>query len=468
MNKVNHLFKSSLLFLLNLLLISCGRDKNKQPNYLILLADDLGYGDLHCYGNDTIVTPNLDRLATNGVMLSSYYATAPVCSPSRAGLLTGRIPSRTGIYEWISYKSPVHLKSSEVTIATHLKKYGYQTALFGKWHLNGMFNSPEQPQPDDHGFDYWFATQNNAYPTHKDPKNFVLNGNAEGVIKGYSCQIVAGKTLDWLKNNRDEKKPFFVFAAFHEPHEPVESPDSIIKRYYSNIKDKDKAEYFANVTNLDFAVGRLMDYLESSGLIENTMVFFSSDHGPETLDRYPSASRSYGSPGILRGMKLHLTEGGIRVPGIFRYDGVFEKGTKNDAVVSGLDLFSLVCRLSDVDMPQVKLDGEDVLPILAGEKQNRDNPVFWHYYSAPGYQVAMRDGNFKILGILGKTPEKPGYAFDVAEMEMIKNNRIVDYTMFNIEENPSEADSLQLEINGRLSSKLDSIFQDVVGEGEIW
>ncbi|MFW6326810.1 MAG: sulfatase-like hydrolase/transferase [Bacteroidota bacterium] len=179
----------------------------------MLLADDLGYGDLHCYGNDTIMTPNLDRLATNGVMFSSYYATAPVCSPSRAGLLTGRIPSRIGIYEWISHESPVHLKSTEVTIATHLKKSGYQTAFFGKWHLNGKFNSPEQPQPGDHGFDYWFATQNNAYPTHKDPENFVLNGEPTGVIKGYSCQIVANKTLDWLQNNRDEVKPFLIFVA---------------------------------------------------------------------------------------------------------------------------------------------------------------------------------------------------------------------------------------------------------------
>ena len=149
--------------------------KDPRPNFVVILCDDLGYGDLGCFGNRTIRTPNLDQLAKEGILLRSCYASAPVCSPSRAGMLTGRTPYRSGIYDWIPAGSPMHLPEEEVTVATLLRLNGYSTCHVGKWHCNGKFNSDEQPQPSDHGFDHWFATQNNAAPTHKNPKNFVRN-----------------------------------------------------------------------------------------------------------------------------------------------------------------------------------------------------------------------------------------------------------------------------------------------------
>ncbi len=156
--------------------------EQSRPNFVVVLADDLGYGDLGCYGNDALHTPNIDRLAEEGLRLTSCYAAAANCSPARAGLLTGRTPYRAGIYNWIPTLSPMHLRRREITVATLLRREGYQTVQTGKWHLNGRFNLPGQPQPSDHGFDHWFATQNNALPNHHDPYNFVRNGVPVGPL----------------------------------------------------------------------------------------------------------------------------------------------------------------------------------------------------------------------------------------------------------------------------------------------
>ncbi len=157
----------------------------KQPDIVIVLTDDLGYGDLSCFGHPNIKTPNLDRFATQGIRFTDCYAAAPVCSPSRCGLLTGRTPTRLGVYDWIPEKSPMHLQRSEQTFAKLLQQTGYATAHIGKWHCNGLFNSPAQPQPNDHGFDHWVATQNNSLPSHKDPVNFVRNGQPVGPLAGF-------------------------------------------------------------------------------------------------------------------------------------------------------------------------------------------------------------------------------------------------------------------------------------------
>ncbi len=158
-----------------------------RPNIVLVLADDLGYGDLACYGAKDVQTPNLDRFAAEGLRLTSCYAGHANCSPSRTALMTGRTPTRVGVRNWIPQDSPVHLRRSEITIATLLKRAGYATCHVGKWHLNGEFNKPTQPQPGDHGFDHWFSTQNNAVPNHRNPDNFVRNGKPVGKLEGYSA-----------------------------------------------------------------------------------------------------------------------------------------------------------------------------------------------------------------------------------------------------------------------------------------
>ena len=161
------------------------------PNFIVFLTDDQGWGDLGCYGHPVIQSPNLDRFASEGIRLTQCYAACSVCSPSRSAILTGRTPYRNGVWRWIPSGSQYHLRASEITIASLLKKQGYQTCHAGKWHLNGKFNSDEQPQPGDHGYDHWLATQHNASPNHLNPENFVRNGQQVGRLEGPSSMIAA-------------------------------------------------------------------------------------------------------------------------------------------------------------------------------------------------------------------------------------------------------------------------------------
>ena len=368
-------------------------------NFVVILCDDLGYGDLGCYAHPHIKTPNLDRLAEQGLRLTDCYAAAPVCSPSRAGMLTGRIPNRAGIFDWIPANSPMHLRSSEVTVAKLLKSAGYQTCHSGKWHCNGKFNSPDQPQPGNHGFDHWFATQNNSHPTHKNPVNFVRNGKRVGPLEGYSSQIIVDEALAWL-GKRDKSKPFLLTVWLHSPHEKIESADTFVEPYLPVATNADQAQYFGNVTQLDHEIGRLLKGLETGGIEDSTLVFFTSDNGPETLLRYPGSDRSHGSPGPLRGMKLHVYEGGLRVPGIVRWPGhVAPKSVSSDPVAS-YDLLPTFCAIAGVTPPAtLKLDGISLLPLLQGRPLPRPTPLYWQYDRAIGgpNRVALRDGDWKLL-----------------------------------------------------------------------
>jgi len=367
-----------------------------RPNILIVLCDDLGYGDLNCYGHPHIKTPNLDKLAIEGMRLTDCYAAAPVCSPARAGMLTGRTPYRCGIYDWIPANSPMHLRRQEQTVASLLRDGGYATCHSGKWHCNGKFNSPEQPQPDDHGFEHWFSTQNNAGPTHHNPKNFVRNGEPVGPLEGYSSELIVREAIDWLGTKWDRAKPFCLFVWFHAPHEPIATAPEFMKMY----EGKKEAIYYGNVTQMDHEFGGLMKTLDEMELRDKTFVMFTSDNGPETLNRYRGSNRSFGSPGPLRGMKLHMYEGGIRVPGIIRWPGRTRPGSVSEEPVNGTDILPSLCEMAGVEVPADRpIDGTSFLPILQGGKLKRKVPLYWRYNSALSkpFTVAMRQGDWKIL-----------------------------------------------------------------------
>ena len=370
----------------------------RKPNFVVVLCDDLGYGDLSAYGHRVIQTPCLDAFAAEGMKLTDCYASAPVCSPSRCGMLTGRTPYRCGVYDWIPAGKPMHLRREEVTVATLLKAAGYATCHVGKWHCNGKFNQPEQPQPNDHGFEYWFSTQNNAHPTHENPDNFVRNGEPVGRLEGYSSTLIVDEAIGWLEKARDRQKPFCLFVWFHSPHEPVATADRFMAMY-PNTATREQAVYFGNVTQTDYEFGRLMKALDAHGLRDDTFVFFTSDNGPETLNRYRGASRSYGSPGPLRGMKLHMYEGGIRVPGIIRYPGKTRPGQVCHEPVNGTDVLPTLCALAGVSVPADRpIDGANIAPIFDGKPVERAVPLYWQYDRALGRpKVAMRQGDWKIL-----------------------------------------------------------------------
>jgi arylsulfatase A len=330
------------------------------------------------------------------VRLTQCYSASAVCSPSRSAILTGRTPHRNGVYTWIAEGSEVHLRTSEIALPKLLRAAGYATCHSGKWHLNGLFNNPAQPQPGDHGYDWWLATQNNAGPSHENPANFVRNGQPAGVMQGYSAPLAAREAIAWLKEKRDATKPFFLAVWTHEPHYPIKS-DPQFKAMYPDLTDDVQREHHANVTQLDYAFGQVIKALDEQGLAENTFVFFTSDNGPEG-DGVKSPGR--GSTGGLRGRKRDLHEGGIRVPGIARWPGRIRPASVCDAPVIGSDLFPTMLALAGAEAPKDRvLDGVNVLPLLTGRaaRVERPQPLYWRLHMAPNAKIAMRVDDWKLL-----------------------------------------------------------------------
>jgi arylsulfatase A len=392
-----------------------GLVRAQQPNVVIFLTDDLGWGDLGCYGHPIIKTPNLDAFAKQGMKLSHCYSASAVCSPSRSAILTGRTPHRNGVFTWIAEGAPLHLRTTEITLPKVLRDAGYTTCHTGKWHLNGLFNQDGQPQPDDHGYDWWLATQNNAAPTHANPVNFVRNGEAVGPQEGYSAPLVAKEAIHWLSEKRDKSKPFFLTVWTHEPHYPIAS-DPEFKALYPEVKDVVQQDYFANVTQMDHAFGQLMRALDEQQLTDHTFVFFSSDNGPEG-DGIKTPGR--GSTGGLRGRKRDLHEGGIRVAGLVRWPKVIPAGGTSDVPVIGSDLFPTALAVAGVSPPTERvLDGANVLPVLRGESESvqRSRPLYWRLRMAPNAKVAMRVDDWKILA----------------------NDSLTEFELYNLKADPTE------------------------------
>lgn len=444
----------------------------RRPNAVIVLCDDLGYGDLGCYGHPAIRTPRLDAFARQGVRFTDCYAAAPVCSPSRAGMLTGRTPDRCGVHDWIPEGNVMHLPRSEHTFAQLLRRAGYATCHSGKWHCNGKFNSPEQPQPGDHGFDHWFSTQNNALPSHENPVNFVRNGAAVGPTRKYSATLIVDEAIEWLRS-LDGRRPFCLFVCFHNPHEPVASAPRFVDAY-PEARKRGEALYYGNVTQMDYEFGRLIEALDAAGHAEDTFVFFTSDNGPETLNRYAGAWRSHGSPGPLRGMKLSLYEGGYRVPGIVRYPGRARAGEVSAEPVCGLDVLPTLCALAGVEVPAGRpIDGANMLDALEGRPVRRDVPLHWHYFNAMGApKASLREGDWKVVGIGGPdTAGRAGGGFTAEQSGAVKSLALERFELYNLRQSSAEATDLSAQEPGRLkelSAKLVRLHDEVRAEAPDW
>ena len=383
-----------------------------RPNVVFILADDLGYGDLASYGHRHIQTPNLDKLADEGIKLTNFYSPSPLCSPSRAGFLTGRTPYRTGIQSWIPEGKDIYLHQQERTIATILKEQNYQTFLAGKWHLNGGLHDLKHAQPNDHGFDKWLALHAFALPNHKNPDNFFEDGKALGEVEGFSAQIAVDKAIDYIEG-RDERKPFFLFLPMAEVHSEIASPDEYNAKYSAftdgeidldNLVDRGPGEYYANVTYMDAQIGRLLEKLNDLNLTENTIVIFTSDNGPVTNDwRRWWEVNMYGETGGLRGRKADLYEGGLRVPCIIRYPNHIVPGSLSDEPTHGYDILPTICSLLDIPAATDRaIDGVDMSPIFDNQSLERKEPLFWAFQTragdAPeGYLYAVRDGKWKMM-----------------------------------------------------------------------
>ncbi|SMP58755.1 Arylsulfatase A [Neorhodopirellula lusitana] len=361
-----------------------------KPNVVIFVADDMGWGDSATYGNPLIQTPNMDKLASQGVKFTQCYSACGVCSPSRSAILTGRTPYRNGVWRHLSGNHEAHLRTSEITFPELLKEKGYETCHVGKWHLlsKQQFSNPDYPQPGDHGYDYWMFTQNNAIPSHKNPNNFVRNGEPVGELEGYSAQLVADEAAHWLKDIHDPKKPFAMTVWVHEPHSPIATDT----RFQALYKGHENSKYMGNITQMDNALGMVMDALDAQGVSDNTLLFFTSDNGP-----VPNFG---GSSGGLRGNKRSQYEGGIRVPGLARWPGHIAPGTTSDVPVIGSDLFATVLDITGIPQPTDRtIDGVSMLPAFSGKPVQRPVPLFWRTHVSGGNErVALRIGDWKIVG----------------------------------------------------------------------
>jgi arylsulfatase A len=441
-------------------------DSSGRPNILIVLADDLGYGDLGCYGGNDLKTPRIDAFAAENLRLTDCYAAHPNCSPSRAGMMTGRTPFRVGIYNWIPMNSPMHVMRSEVTVATLLRNSGYDTCHVGKWHLNGDFNLPTQPQPWDHGFNHWFSTQNNALPNHRNPNNFVRNGKPVGQLTGYSAQLVASEGQEWLRAGRDASKPFFMFACFHEPHEPIASAQQYTDLYPSD--DPGYSAHHGNISQLDAGVGALLDCLDELQLADNTFVFVTSDNGPAITGMHP-----HGSAGPLRDKKGSIYDGGIRVPGIVRWPGHTKRGTTSTEPISGLDVLPTLCELAGTVLPADRiLDGTSMLPALEGKTIARRRPLYWQFNRARAdAKVAIRDGDWKLVASLDTPEPKPSGGIPADEMQLIKTAGLTNLRLYNLRSDIAESTDVSAahtEVFTAMSATMRQLYDEVQTAAPHW
>ncbi|MCC9604066.1 sulfatase-like hydrolase/transferase [Stieleria sp. JC731] len=440
---------------------------NERPNVVMLLADDLGYQDVGCY-DGPVKTPNIDKLAATGVRFETFYSGCAVCSPSRATLLTGRHHIRAGVYSWIHDESQrSHLLLREQTLAEILHDAGYATAHIGKWHLGLPSERFDKPTPDKHGFDYWFATWNNASPSHRNPDNFIRNGTAVGKLEGYSCQLVVDEAINWLNSRSDSPatdssadQPFFLNVWFHEPHAPIAAPDSITKQYG---KERDKAAiYSATIDNTDHAIGRLVEHLDQMGASENTLIIYASDNGSYRDDR----------TGGLRGRKGVNWEGGIRVPGIFNWPAKLQSGVTSEVPAGLVDVLPTVCGLLGLERDaSIHLDGIDLSSVLRGETDHlgRDQPLFWHLQRSRPI-IAIRDGDYSLVA--ERDYEIPtDNMFQESWIPQIRQGGYKNFQLFDLKNDPKQTTNLAAkrpEIVSQLKTKMLEINRSIMADGTDW
>lgn len=386
-------------------------ENQSKPNILVILVDDLGYGDLSTNGGKDIRTPNIDRLFEKGMRFSNFYANSTVCSPTRASLLTGRYPDRAGVSGVIrthETDSWGYLDEKAVTLPQILKSAGYQTAIIGKWHLG--LSSPNKP--NDRGFDYFkgfLGDMMDDYWTHRRHNiNYMRLNGKEIDPKGHATDLFSDWAIDYFNSKKDQKQPFFLYLAYNAPHFPIQPPEEWlekVKKREPGITEK-RAKNVALVEHLDDGIGRVMAALESSGMAKNTIVVFSSDNGGHLL--------SGASNGDLRGGKQDMYEGGIKVPACFVWEGRIRPGSESRNLGLTMDIFPSLCEIAGVKLYH-KIDGISLLPSLMGKDQVTDNRVVYFMRREGGLYgglcyYACRDGQFKLVQ---NTPFEPLQLFNI-------------------------------------------------------
>jgi arylsulfatase A-like enzyme len=437
------LYKIALHIILLVLFVksSTAQQVSKQPNIIFILADDLGWADLQCYGSTFYETPNLDKLAANGIRFTNAYASSPVCSPTRASLLTGKYPIKTGITDWIkgrqntgkgaAYEKTIaqpfnyFLQPQEETIAESGLKKKYKTFIAGKWHLG----EEEKNWPETNGFQInkgGFSKGSPAGFKNDSTGGFFTPYNNPRLTDGpkgeYLTDRLTNECISFMEDNKNA--PFFVMYSSYAVHNPLQAPAELIKKYKAKkqalgIPDsarfkkdeawmkfekgwkqrmvQDNPVYAAMIENMDENIGRIISKIDALGLSENTIIVFTSDNG--------GLSTAEGSPtsnGVLKAGKGWLYEGGIRVPLILKWPGKIKAGQVSEMPVSSVDIFpTLYKAMYKKTVMNKAVDGKDIISLLANEKNSLGRSIFWHYphYSNQGGKpgAAMLNNNFKLI-----------------------------------------------------------------------
>lgn len=426
-----------------------GCSQEKRPNVIFILADDLGYGDLSCYGQKRLHTPNIDQLAKEGMKFTNHYSGSPVCAPSRSTLMTGLHTGHTFIRgnKSVSPEGQWPLPDEAYTLTEMLKSRDYATGVFGKW---GLGFPGSEGAPEKQGVDNFFGYNcqglaHNYYPSYlwDNTRKVMLEGNTGSAKEEYAPELIHEKALDFIRNNKS--KPFFLFYAMVTPHAELIAPEKYMALYrgkflpensYEGVDAGDPnfrtgpygsqaeahAAFAAMVHVMDEQVGSITATLRELGLDENTLVIFSSDNGPHLEG---GADPDYfDSNGILKGYKRDVYEGGIRVPMIARWKGVIKPGTETDHISAFWDVLPTMADIVNVDIKH-KIDGISYLPTLMGDrkKQKQHDHLYWEFHERGGRR-ALRQGDWKVVqNDVGKSPAG-------------------SYELYNIKKDPSETTNL--------------------------
>lgn len=435
----------------------------ERPNVILIITDDQGYGDFGFTGNPHVQTPNLDQLAKESVRFNNFYV-SPVCAPTRSSLMTGRYSLRTGVRD--TYNGGAIMAANEVTIAETLKEVGYQTGIFGKWHLGDNYPS----RPSDQGFDESlihlsggmgqvgdFTTYFQGDRSYFDP--VLWHNNEQEAYQGYCSDIFAANAIQFIEDNKDG--PFFCYLSFNAPHTPLQVPAPYLERYkdvdpstgfgqedrpFPEMSEKDKEDarrVYAMVDNIDDNLGQLFKKLEELDIAEETIVIFMTDNGPQQR-RYKAG---------LRGLKGSVWRGGVRVPLLFKYPQLKTPVEEIEETTAHIDLLPTITALCQADLPKMKkMDGTSLLPLLQGEKiedlNNRSLFFTWTRKSPELYNnMALQKGPYKLVG-------QTDYDAPISA-----------FGLFNIEEDPYEQTNLVAmhpAIANDLKQALDNCYADLI------
>ena len=406
------------------------KSKKQKPNIIFILADDLGYGDVGFNGQDKIKTPNIDRIAAEGIVFKNHYAGSTVSGPSRACLMTGKHTGHCtvrGNPRWTLSGNPVDISDSDITVAEELKRAGYTTGVLGKW---GLAEKLDEGMPHKQGFDFFLGFCRHTTAHHYYPENLWRNDKLEkqeGTItqekKGkYSHDTFTSEALNFIETNKE--KPFFLYLAYTIPHYELTVPEDSKEQY----KDKNWAlrkmkpahylhdenghvTYAAMVSRMDRDIGRILKLLKTQGLDENTIVIFTSDNGHEYDN---TKNEFFNSNGVFRGRKRDLYEGGIHVPFAARWVGHIKAGTSSDHLSAFWDFLPTACDIAGIKT-KTNTDGISYLHALTGKKQKKHDYLYWEFNEKKGPIQAVRKDKWKAVKFLNKDLELYNLSNDPAE-----------------------------------------------------